>query len=637
MMATAGTARVTGAAGGLAHTGAICRPSNTSGQNRAYPCGPCRGVSAPRTARHSAVASASAGSLAASVRRRVPITRAHGSVAANAAPLQGGYPCTHSYAYASVSTAAVAVRRRRRGSPCHAAESEDPNIVAGIDGRNRRTIRRFSNALEPNSEESAADADAASLLDTPSEAVGAGEERPSDDARADASFASEETSEQQAAMRATGIGDLNHRRVSEAKRKRRVLKVSTTAPTTAPALWDMVFVQEGNVPAAPTITPETALPRELEEIARRGYISKKHSMADARDRVAFQMESLGEFRKRRGKVVAQQTSGVTEAGAGVVIDADKDETAIAMEKAKAKAQKEAFYFTAAIGLAAYSALGHDVPSASAAVTTAAGIDPFFNFNPVCPASDGVFRVGQRAALSLAGDQNIENYRPLINDVLIRVRTELCILESFGRETAIPFVREKGLGWVLPLHETSETYLAGVVFMVGTNFILLGSTKVVAILAIYHDLSLGLIARATGGLLGMASPEADVEKRDREFNALMDKQMAEVKGLMMDASLSRGAREERTAEVNRRYSTQLEETKESMDQRSAIDETSVLAKVRMVAGGVSVPLRLYGKASGLLRNGLEIFDTFCSRYFVAFTVTYIIVKTTHYVLFPDIFG
>ena len=212
MMATAGTARVTGAAGGLAHTGAICRPSNSSVQNRAYPCGPRRGVSAPRTARHSAVALASAGSLAASVRRRV---------------LQGAYPCTHSYAYASVSAAAVAVRRRRRGSPCHAAESEDPNIVAGIDGRNRRTIRRFSNALEPNSGESAADADAASLLDTPSEAVGASEERPSDDARADASFASEETSEQQAAMRATGIGDPNHRRVSEAKRKRRVLKVGS--------------------------------------------------------------------------------------------------------------------------------------------------------------------------------------------------------------------------------------------------------------------------------------------------------------------------------------------------------------------------------------------------------------------------
>jgi hypothetical protein len=47
---------------------------------------------------------------------------------------------------------------------------------------------------------------------------------------------------------------------------------------------------------------------------------------------------------------------------------------------------------------------------------------------------------------------------------------------------------------------------------------------------------------------------------------------------------------------------MEETKESMDERSTRDQTSVLAKVRQVAGGVSVPLRLYGKASGMLRNG-----------------------------------
>ena len=165
-------------------------------------------------------------------------------------------------------------------------------------------------------------------------------------------------------------------------------------------------------------------------------------------------------------------------------------------------------------LASAAALRPDA-AAHAAVSTAAGIDPFFNFNPVCPASDGVFRVGQRAALGLAGADNIENYRPLINDVLIRVRTELCVLESFSRETALPFIREKGLGWVLPLHETSETYLAGVVFMVGANFILLGSTKVVAILAIYHDLSVGLVCRGAGGLLGMATPEADAETRERE--------------------------------------------------------------------------------------------------------------------------
>jgi hypothetical protein len=64
---------------------------------------------------------------------------------------------------------------------------------------------------------------------------------------------------------------------------------------------------------------------------------------------------------------------------------------------------------------------------------------------------------------------------------LRVRLELCVLESFVNEAIVPFVREKGLSWVLPLHETVETFLAGTVFAVATNFILLGSTKIVAVL------------------------------------------------------------------------------------------------------------------------------------------------------------
>ena len=48
--------------------------------------------------------------------------------------------------------------------------------------------------------------------------------------------------------------------------------------------------------------------------------------------------------------------------------------------------------------------------------------------------------------------------------------------------------------------------AGVVFMVGANFILLGSTKVVAILAIYADLSLGLPARLLGRALSAAEDQ-----------------------------------------------------------------------------------------------------------------------------------
>ena len=272
-----------------------------------------------------------------------------------------------------------------------------------------------------------------------------------------------------------------------------------------------------------------------------------------------------------------------------------------------------------------------------AASSQQSIDPFANFSPVCPGSDGVFRVGQRLALSLAGDSNIENYRPLINDVLIRVRTELCVLESFVRETAIPFVQTKGLGWVLPRHETSETYLAGVVFVVGANFILLGSTKVVAILAIYHDLSLGLVARGMGGLLGFMSP-GDVRKaREEEFEKLMTKQMEETKKVMLDANMSASEREKKTTEISTRYATEMEKIKSTQEDKERSDETSGIAKFRKGASVVAIPLKVYGTVSRKTREILEVFDTFCSRYFVAFTVTYIIVKTLHYVVFPDALG
>lgn len=266
------------------------------------------------------------------------------------------------------------------------------------------------------------------------------------------------------------------------------------------------------------------------------------------------------------------------------------------------------------------------------------IDPFMNFQPVCPASDGVFRVGQSLALSLAGDSNIENYRPLINDVLIRVRTELCVLESFVRETAIPFVQTKGLGWVLPRHETSETYLAGVVFVVGANFILLGSTKVVAIIAIYHDLSLGLLCRVLGKVLGFMSPGDVRKQKEEEFEKLMQKQMEEMKKIMLDQSITMAKeREQKTSEISQRYAIEMEKIKSTQDERSRADETSGLQKFRQGASVVAIPLKVYGTVSQKTREILEIFDTFCSRYFVAFTVSYIIAKTLHYVVFPDVFG
>jgi len=283
----------------------------------------------------------------------------------------------------------------------------------------------------------------------------------------------------------------------------------------------------------------------------------------------------------------------------------------------------------ALGLAAAVALG--VPQHALAD---AAIDPFFSFNPVCPAADGVFRAGQRTALAIAGDNNIQNYRPLINDVLIRVRTELCVLESFSRETAVPFVQEKGLGWVLPLHETSETYLAGVVFMIGTNFILLGSTKVVAILSIYHDLALGLPARLLGKFLGLADSNP-AAKAEAKLESVMEKQMAEVKKVMAAGKDPLKVSEDISA-VNLRYQGEIEVLKQEQLSAEADRREGSVGKALSVASAVAIPFKFYGNSSKVIRNVLEVFDTFCSRYFVTFTVGYIIIKTAHYVFFPDIF-
>eukprot|EP00747_Dinoflagellata_sp_TGD_P217474 gnl/TRDRNA2_/TRDRNA2_89871_c1_seq1.p1 gnl/TRDRNA2_/TRDRNA2_89871_c1~~gnl/TRDRNA2_/TRDRNA2_89871_c1_seq1.p1 ORF type:complete len:384 (-),score=86.23 gnl/TRDRNA2_/TRDRNA2_89871_c1_seq1:81-1232(-) len=261
-----------------------------------------------------------------------------------------------------------------------------------------------------------------------------------------------------------------------------------------------------------------------------------------------------------------------------------------------------------------------------------GIDPFFQFQPVCPASDGVFRSGQQAALLVAGNDNIEDYRPLINDVLIRVRTELCVLESFTRETAVPFVQSKGLGWVFPLHETSETYLAGVVFMIGTNFILLGSTKVLAILAIYHDLVIGLPTRLLARLLGLADGGKD--RFDKEIERTLEKQNAELSKVMMDKKLDAATRTQRTSDLSAEYAKKLEEIRERSDAAAKKRDESSVGQAAKAASVAAVPLRFYGIASEKVKQLLEGFDTFCSRYFIALTVFYVIAKTLHYVVFPN---
>jgi hypothetical protein len=122
------------------------------------------------------------------------------------------------------------------------------------------------------------------------------------------------------------------------------------------------------------------------------------------------------------------------------------------------------------------------------------------FQPVCPASDSLYQVMKGVSNTLIGAENVIEYGPLVASVLLRVRLELCVFESFIYEAVIPFIQQKGISWIFPLHETLETFLAGTIFAVASNFILLGSTKVITVLLIYIDALFGIPVRVIGALL-----------------------------------------------------------------------------------------------------------------------------------------
>jgi len=131
------------------------------------------------------------------------------------------------------------------------------------------------------------------------------------------------------------------------------------------------------------------------------------------------------------------------------------------------------------------------------------------FQPVCPASDGLYQILKGTANSLVGKENVLEYGPLIASVLLRIRLELCVLESFLYEAVIPFINTKGLSWVLPLHETVETFIAGTIFAIASNFILLGSTKIISVLFIYADILTGMPTRTLANILNKFAPKSSL--------------------------------------------------------------------------------------------------------------------------------
>lgn len=121
-----------------------------------------------------------------------------------------------------------------------------------------------------------------------------------------------------------------------------------------------------------------------------------------------------------------------------------------------------------------------------------------NFQPVCSASDGFYRVLQQTVAATVGPEKFAEYGPLIAGGLLRIRLELCVVESFFNEAVGPFIRDNGISWILPLHETVETFLAGAIFALSTTFILIGSTKILTVIVTYTDFLIGLPARLFGG-------------------------------------------------------------------------------------------------------------------------------------------
>jgi hypothetical protein len=120
------------------------------------------------------------------------------------------------------------------------------------------------------------------------------------------------------------------------------------------------------------------------------------------------------------------------------------------------------------------------------------------FQPVCSASDGFYRFLQSSTQAVVGPENFSEYGPLIAGGLLRIRLELCVVESFFNEAVGPFIQQNGVNWILPLHETVETFLAGVVFSLATTFILVGSTKILTVIITYTDFLVGGPFRFLGG-------------------------------------------------------------------------------------------------------------------------------------------
>lgn len=246
-------------------------------------------------------------------------------------------------------------------------------------------------------------------------------------------------------------------------------------------------------------------------------------------------------------------------------------------------------------LPAAGALAMGLSLASAAAAQGEEMTPA-NFRPVCPASDGLYGFGKGAADSLLGAEGAE-YRPLAIEALLRVRLEICVLESFVYEAVVPFVQRKGVGWILPFHESIDTVIAGTVFAIALNFILFGTTKILSVLGIYHDFLVGAPLR----LIGYAILPERIKKEPSPF-----------------------------IQINW-PGAPTPQDREEEEEKAADDPKSAPPLPLAVFGGAC---KGYGIFAEVVKNVLEGLDTFVGRYLAFLSIAYIAFKWAHFRLFND---
>jgi len=225
------------------------------------------------------------------------------------------------------------------------------------------------------------------------------------------------------------------------------------------------------------------------------------------------------------------------------------------------------------------------------------------FQPVCPASDGFYRLAQNVVITTIGPADYKVYAPLVAEGLLRVRLELCVLESYFIEAIVPFIRRNGLSWVLPVHESVETFLAGVIFSIATSFILIGSTKILTVLATGFDIVGGFPFRFVGGF---------------GWRKLEDKALALKQAELKEAGI----------EEKERPWWRGPKPREAPPLEDVIDankgSNSEKAQLALWGGLLGI-----GLTSKTLRQIVERIDSFAGRELYLLTVLYVGIKFIHF--------